>query len=147
MHPKQVADRLLEFESLCRARGMPLTVQRRKVLEAVLERDDHPTADQIAEVVRDRVPGISRTTVYRVLETLVEMDLIRRLHHPGAAARFDGKVSRHHHLICKQCHTVIDLEDANLDRLSLPDVGREGFTIDDFSVQFTGLCRACRRKT
>jgi Fur family peroxide stress response transcriptional regulator len=111
----------------------------------ILERDDHPTADQIIEVVRRRVPGISRTTVYRILDMLVEMGIIRRLHHPGPAARFDGKIRRHHHLICKKCNKVIDLESARLDRLSLPALESEGFEIEDFSVQFIGTCAACRR--
>jgi len=145
MHPHEIADRLKEFESRCRSRGVPLTVQRRLVLQAVLERDDHPTADQILEVVKQRVPGISRTTVYRVLDTLTEMEVVRRLAHPGAAARFDGRVRRHHHLICKRCHRVIDLESARLDRLRLGDVGAEGFEIEDFSVQFSGTCAACRK--
>jgi len=124
---------------------VPFTAQRRAVLQAVLERDDHPTADQILEVVKERVPGVSRTTVYRVLDFLVEGGLVRRLPHPGASARFDGKVRRHHHLICKKCNKVIDLESARLDRLSLSDVEREGFEIEDFSVQFTGICAACRQ--
>ena len=71
--PDRIAERLSEFEKLCRNRGLPLTVQRRVVLQVVLEHDDHPTADQILEAVKDRVPGISRTTVYRSLDTLADM--------------------------------------------------------------------------
>lgn len=111
-----------------------------------MEHDDHPTADQISEVVKGRVPGISRTTVYRVLDRLVEIGAIRRLHHPGPVARFDGKVHRHHHLICKKCNKVIDLESAKLDGLAMPNVQAEGFEIDDFSVQFIGTCAACREE-
>jgi Fur family transcriptional regulator, peroxide stress response regulator len=145
MKAEQIRQRLREFKRLCRHAGVPLTVQRCAVLEAVLERDDHPTADQISEVVKERVPGISRTTVYRVLDRLVEIGVIRRLHHPGPVARYDGKVRRHHHLICKKCNKVIDLECEKLDGLSMPDVEAEGFAIDDFSVQFIGTCAACRR--
>jgi Fur family peroxide stress response transcriptional regulator len=145
MHSDQIEERLRAFEALCRRTGVPFTVQRRVVLQAVLERDDHPTADQVLEVVKERAPGVSRTTVYRVLDMLVEVGVIRRLHHPGPAARFDGKIRRHHHLICKKCNTVIDLENANLDRLRFPDVSTAGFEVDDFSVQFTGTCAACRQ--
>ena len=73
MTPDGIAQRLQEFEALCRERGSPLTVQRRDILKAILERDDHPSADQIYETVKDRIPGLSRTTVYRVLDTLVEL--------------------------------------------------------------------------
>ena len=146
MQPDQIAERLREFESLCRQQGVPLTVQRRVILETVLERDDHPTADQIIEVVKERVPGISRTTVYRVLDTLVDMGVIRRLHHPGPAARFDGKIRRQHHLICKKCSKVIDLEDASLDQLPLPKRKLQGFELDDFSVHLSGTCADCQKK-
>jgi Fur family peroxide stress response transcriptional regulator len=145
MHPDLIAERLQQFESLCRRLGVPLTVQRRVVLQAVLEMRDHPTADQIIDVVNDRVPGISRTTVYRVLDTLVEMGVVRRLHHPGAAVRYDGKVHRHHHLICKNCHKVIDVDSAALDRLPPPVEGIQDFAIEDFSVHFLGVCAECRQ--
>jgi len=145
MHPDRIAERLKEFQTLCRRRRVPFTAQRRAVLQAVLERNDHPTADQILEVVRNRVHGLSRTTVYRVLDLLVDWGLVRRLPHPGASARFDGRIRRHHHLICKKCNKVIDLENARLDKLSLPNVGSEGFEIEDYSVQFLGTCAACRQ--
>jgi Fur family peroxide stress response transcriptional regulator len=144
MSPDRIARRLEEFEALCRRLGVPLTVQRRVVLQTVLARDDHPTADEILEAVKDRVPGISRTTVYRVLDTLANMGAIRRLHHAGASARFDGKVHRHHHMICKQCNKVIDLEDEKLNRLRISHVSSEQFDIEDFSVHLIGTCSACR---
>lgn len=145
MQPEHVARRLKEFEAICRRRGLPLTVQRRLILQTVLESDDHPAAEQVLESVRQRVPGVSRTTVYRVLDTLVDLGVIRRLHHPGATVRFDGRTCRHHHLICKVCNHVADFESAKLDRIALPDVQSLGFQIDDFSVQFIGTCAACRQ--
>ena len=145
MDPDQIAERLSELETLCRSEGVPFTVQRRVVFQAVLERDDHPTADQVLEMVKDRVPGISRTTVYRVLDTLAQMGVIRRLHHAGVSSRFDGKIHRHHHLVCKMCRKVIDLEDKKLDRTSVSHVNSEGFEIEDFSVHLIGTCSACRQ--
>jgi Fur family peroxide stress response transcriptional regulator len=141
----QIQQRLQQFEALCRERGLPLTVQRRDILKAVLERDDHPSADQIYESVKDRIPDLSRTTVYRVLETLVGLGVIRRLHHPGAGARFDGKIHRHHHVICRKCNRVIDVESKKLDDLRLPPSQRHGFQIEDHSVHFMGVCETCRR--
>jgi Fur family peroxide stress response transcriptional regulator len=144
MQPDQIAERLRELERLCRSQGVALTVQRRVVFQAVLERDDHPTADQVLEMVTNRVPGISRTTVYRVLDTLAGMGVIRRLQHAGASARFDGKIHRHHHLVCKICQKVIDLEDEKLNRIRVSHVSAEGFDIEDFSVHLVGTCSACR---
>jgi Fur family peroxide stress response transcriptional regulator len=145
VNARQLQQRLEQFESLCRERGLPLTVQRRDIFKSVLERDDHPSADQVYDSVRDRIAGLSRTTVYRVLDTLVGLGVIRRLHHPGASARFDGKIDRHHHLVCRICHRVIDVESKKLDDLRLPRSQRHDFAIEDFSVHFVGVCSSCRR--
>jgi Fur family transcriptional regulator, peroxide stress response regulator len=139
-----IAQRIAAFAEVCRRHGVPLTVQRRAVLEAVLERSDHPTADQVFDVVRARLPGISRTTVYRVLDTLVGLGMIGRAHHQGSVARFDAKTHRHHHLVCEACRRVVDYEAPGLDALPLPEPAATGFEIRDYSVQFTGLCAACR---
>ncbi len=146
MTPDEISGRLHEFEALCRAQGLPVTVQRRAILVAVLGRNDHPTADQVHALVKLQLPGLSRTTVYRVLETLVDMGLIRQLHHPGASARYDGKIQRHHHLVCTHCHAVIDVESAALNALNPEVTGKHGFEIQDYSVHFIGLCAKCRAK-
>src|SRR5690606_4129269 len=112
--------KLTEFEVVCRDKGVPLTIQRRSVLEALVRRDDHPTADQIFEDVHRMVPGISRTTVYRVLEALVDAGVAQRVCHPGAAARFDSRTERHHHLVCIRCEKVLDIMVPSLDALLMP---------------------------
>jgi len=63
MQPKEIAARLHEFEELCRQKEPPVTTQRRGIWEAMLQRDDHPTADPIHEAVQDRIPELSRTAV------------------------------------------------------------------------------------
>ena len=88
---------------------------------SLMHRHDHPTADQIAEDVAIRLPGVSRTTVYRVLDTLVRISIARKVCHPGAAARFEVESHRHHHLVCVQCGRMIDLEDPRLDKLPFPE--------------------------
>lgn len=135
-----------QFEAVCRREGLPLTVQRRAVLEALAVRHDHPTADALYDEVKERVPGISRATVYRVLEALVRAGVARRASHHGAAARFDPNTDRHHHLACTRCDRVVDLEDGALDALPLPDARRTGFHVTDYSIHFSGVCDACRRE-
>jgi Fur family peroxide stress response transcriptional regulator len=138
-------ERLRRFEELCRQRGLSLTVQRRLILEAVLDRVDHPTVDTIYDEVKQRIPGVSRTTVYRVLETLTEVGVVTKVCSPGAAARFDPVTQRHHHLVCLRCNRLIDLTDERLDQLKLPDVRPLAFEIKDYSIHFHGICAACRR--
>jgi Fur family peroxide stress response transcriptional regulator len=139
--------RIQQFEARCRQRGLALTVQRRAILEAILDRTDHPTADQVYEDVKPQLPTVSRTTVYRVLETLVELGVITKASSPGAATRFDPMTQRHHHLVCLHCDRLIDLADPQLDqRVALPDVASHSFEIQDFSIHFHGICATCRRK-
>ena len=138
--------KIAQFEELCRRQGLPKTIQRRVILEAVLDREDHPTADQLFEDVRSRIPGVSRTTVYRALEALVQLGVVRRANHSDAVARFDGNTDHHHHLVCLGCDRVTDLDGLKLDFIKLPEGRRKGFEIADFSIHFEGYCPECRRK-
>jgi Fur family peroxide stress response transcriptional regulator len=137
--------KLAGFEAECRKRGLAVTIQRRTVFEALSARRDHPTADQVYDAVRDRIPGLSRTTVYRVLETLVEAGFVRKVHHAGGVARFDPMTHRHHHLVCEACGRLVDLDDGVVPTLRLPEARGSGFRIKDYSVSFLGLCGACSR--
>ena len=145
MRERERIERLRGFEELCRRRGVPLTVQRRTILEAVLESDAHPTADAVYQVVRERIPAVSRTTVYRVLDTLVELGVIRQVQQTGSAARFDGNTRRHHHLICARCGRMADLESPELDQVTLPKGNPKGFRVHDYTVQLVGICAECRK--
>ena len=137
-------DRIAAFEQECRRRGLALTVQRHTVFEELASRRDHPTADQVFDAVQRRLPGLSRTTVYRVLETLVETGFAQKVHHPDAVARFDPVTERHHHLVCESCGRLVDLDDSAVPQVLLPDPVGTGFHIRDYSVSFSGLCSNCQ---
>lgn len=135
------AGRRAEIERICREHLLPLTAQRRIVLET-LPRLNHPTVDEIWDEVRKALPEISRTTVYRILEAFSKLRIIRKVCHPGAVARYEGKTTRHHHLLCILCGRMTDLDDPALDQIEFP--GEEsGFRIEDYSIQFRGLCLKC----
>jgi Fur family transcriptional regulator, peroxide stress response regulator len=134
------------FEQVCRDRRLPVTVQRRTVFEVLLGREDHPTADQVYDELKPRIGRVSRTTVYRILETFVDLGLIVKICHPGSAARFDPKVRRHDHLVCMHCNKVIDIEDSRLDGIVWPDVRGRGFEISDYHIHFRGICSDCRKR-
>jgi Fur family peroxide stress response transcriptional regulator len=146
LESQQKFDRLEQFRRLCRERGWSLTPQRRAILEAVLERDSHPRADDVYEVLARRRLRVSRATVFRTLESLAQLGLIAKASHPGSAVRYDGRTDRHHHLVCTRCERVIDLSDARLDALRLPDTRRFGFVVSDHQVQLRGTCRECRKQ-
>jgi Fur family transcriptional regulator, peroxide stress response regulator len=136
---------LERLEAACRRRRIPVTVQRRVIFSALIEREDHPTVDQVFVDVRARIPGVSRTTVYRTLETLASLGLARRTNHFAASARFDGNMEQHHHLVCILCGKVIDFQNPSLTIAKLPDARRSGFTLLDYSVYFEGFCSDCKR--
>jgi len=138
--------RVARFEEACRSRGIPVTVQRRTVFEALLDNQAHPTADEVYEIVRRRLPDVSRTTVYRILETFVQLGLVMRVCHPGSAVRFDPKMHQHHHLVCTQCEKILDFEDRSLDQIPLPNTRPSGFEIQTYHIHFRGLCAECRGK-
>lgn len=134
-------DRRAEIEKICREHSLPLTAQRRAVLET-LPKLNHPTVDEIWDEVRKPMPEVSRTTVYRILETFAGLKIIRKVCHPGAVVRYEDKITRHHHLLCSRCGKMTDLDNPALDRIAFP--GEEsGFRIEDYSIQFRGLCVEC----
>ena len=139
--------RTLQFEAACRAHGLPVTVQRRRIFEALCDRTDHPMPDQVYAAVKDTLPGVSRTTVYRVLDTLVRVGVLAKACSPSAASRVDPRTSRHHHLVCQRCDRLIDVDDEAVEhRIRPPDVRRRGFAIRGYSIYFTGLCAACQKQ-
>lgn len=139
-------ERLFRLARLCRERGMAVTPQRHAILRAVLDADDHPTAERLQAALARRRVRVSRATVFRALESLVRLGLISRACHPGSAVRYDRRIDRHHHLVCLSCDRVIDIQDARLDALPVPDTRRLGFVVSDFKVQLRGTCRECREQ-
>lgn len=136
--------RVEEFISLSRARGVPVTRQRQVVFETLLGCRDHPTADTVFARVSHETPDLSRATVYRALDTLVELGVVDRICHPGRAVRYDPQTEPHHHLVCLGCERIIDLYDTALDQLPVPDTAAHGFEVSALQVQLRGLCAACR---
>lgn len=142
--PEPIAARVAAAAEALRAHGLPVTVQRRRLLEGFVGRTDHPSAEALYLDIAPGVPGLARATVYRTLEKLVELGLAARIDHPGAHTRYDPRVGRHHHLVCEACGAVSDHESEELDRLRLPR-NTAGFEVKDYTVQFRGLCARCAR--
>jgi Fe2+ or Zn2+ uptake regulation protein len=143
MNPTEKAERIALYRQLCRDRGERVTVQRRVILEAVLDLEDHPSADLIYEAVRELLPGVSRPTVYRTLEHLARMGVVTKACHPGRVTRYDARIDVHHHLVCLRCNQIVDFDAKALDGLILPDTSEYGFEISDYRVQLRGICRTC----
>jgi Fur family peroxide stress response transcriptional regulator len=131
--------KIQELAKGCRINGLPVTPRRQAVLDALAGRSDHPSADELFDEVKKQLKGISRTTVYRVLETLVRIGVVQKIGTEEARARFDADTHRHHHILCMGCGKRDDLNGINISELmpDQPDV--DGFRLFNYSVQFTGL--------
>jgi len=121
------------------------TEQRRVILEELQKLTSHPTAANLYEVVRKRLPKISLGTVYRNLELLARNNIIRKLELGGSEARFDGDVHRHYHVRCVQCGRVDDLADVPTAGPVTHFANSNGYEILGYRIEFYGVCPGCRR--
>lgn len=131
----------LKIRNLISGKGLKVTPQRMRVLEAIYLLDNHPTAENILEYIRRNDPNIGYGTVYKVLETLVEHNLIVKVKTEKDVMRYDGILENHHHLYCKQCDYIEDYHNEKLDKL-LTDFFHENeidnFIIEDIKLSING---------
>ncbi len=126
-----------------RQHGIPATAQRLAVLRAVSSRP-HITADDVAEIAGIQIGTISRQAVYDALGVLVDKGLIRRIQPVGSAARYEGRVDdNHHHLICRECGRVVDVDCAVGAAPCLTAADDMGYEIDEAEVAYWGRCPEC----
>jgi Fur family ferric uptake transcriptional regulator len=132
--------------ALLRQRGIHVTAQRLAVLRAVSSRP-HITADAVAEAVRAEIGAISLQSVYDALGMLVTEGLIRRIQPAGSPARFEDRVGdNHHHLICRRCGRVVDIDCAVGAAPCLTVLHDRGYEIDEAEVAYWGTCPDCLRR-
>jgi Fur family ferric uptake transcriptional regulator len=130
-----------------RERGIQVTAQRLAVLRAV-SAEPHIAADRVAEVVRAEIGAISLQSVYDALNVLVAEGLIRRIQPSGSPARFEDRVGdNHHHLICRLCGRVVDVDCAVGAAPCLTASDDQGYEIDEAEIAYWGRCADCLAKS
>jgi Fur family ferric uptake transcriptional regulator len=133
----------VDYDALLRGHGVQVTAQRLAVLRAVSDRP-HSTADDIDKVVRAGIGAISRQAVYDVLGALTERGLLRRIQPAGSPARYENRVGdNHHHLICRACGRMVDVDCAVGETPCLTAADDSGYEIDEAEVVYWGRCPAC----
>ncbi|MFI1699306.1 Fur family transcriptional regulator [Streptomyces bobili] len=126
-----------------RGAGLRVTAARVALLNTVRD-GDHLGVEAIAAGVRGRVGHISLQAVYEALHALTAAGLLRRIEPPGSPARFEGRVGdNHHHLVCRSCGTVADVDCAVGHAPCLTASDNRGFSVDEAEVIYWGLCPAC----
>ena len=126
-----------------RGAGLRVTAARVALLETVRS-GDHLDAEAIAAGVRDRVGHVSLQAVYEALHALAAAGLIRRIEPAGSPTRYEGRVmDNHHHLVCRSCGAVADVDCATGEAPCLTASDDHGFSIDEAEVIYWGLCPDC----
>lgn len=129
--------------AILRSLGLQVTAQRLAVLRAVAVRP-HVTADGVVEVARAEIGAISRQSVYDALGVLAEKGLVRRIQPIGSPALYEDRVGdNHHHLICRGCGIVVDVDCAVGATPCLTAADNAGFEIDEAEVVYWGHCPTC----
>ena len=123
---------------------MNYSKQRELVFQTVLQNPIHPTADAVYEQVRRENPKISLGTVYRNLNFLSEMGMLRKISMPVGSDRFDGRLDEHYHMTCTRCGRVFDVECAALEDLDHQLLETQGFQVQKRHLLLTGLCKDCQ---
>jgi Fur family ferric uptake transcriptional regulator len=120
-----------------------MTKQRKVILEELRKVTSHPTADEVYDMVRQRLPRISLGTIYRNLDVLAESGEILKLESAGNQKRFDGNPMPHAHIRCTRCGRVGDVMNVGIE-VPLDGMDVYGFTVTSARIEFDGICDACQ---
>ena len=141
-----------------RRRGYRITEPRRAILDVLSNTTEHLSAEDIYLAVHKVYPGIGLTTVYRTLELLVNLGLISKFQFGDGRSRYEliedsQPASHHHHLICRNCHRIIDYSDFMEEEIEFLNGVKQrlsqkfNFKINNHIIQFYGLCEDCRNRS
>jgi Fe2+ or Zn2+ uptake regulation protein len=134
-----------ELERMLRGASLRVTRPRMAVLAVV---HDHPHADTFSIIgrAREELGEVSQQAVYDVLRALTDAGLVRRIHPPGSVARYESRVGdNHHHVVCRSCGAIADVDCAVGDAPCLTAADGHGFAIDEAEVIYWGLCPQCSK--
>lgn len=124
--------------------NMRLTTQRQIILEELGKVTSHPTANEVYDMVRKRLPRIGLGTVYRNLELLAESGVILKLEVGGTQKRFDATVAPHYHIRCSTCGKVDDIDIPVQEHINMAANEASSYQILGHHIEFSGICHSCQ---
>jgi Fur family ferric uptake transcriptional regulator len=125
--------------------GYKLTPARRAVIEVLESNRDHLSHNEILNEGQKLYARLSRATVYRTMETLVELNLVRSIYLNDPTQRFMSAAGGHHHLICTNCDAVLEFDHCTVDQLSRDLAEKFNFQVRNHLLEFQGLCENCQQ--
>ncbi len=145
-----------KFKEMLKEKGLKVTNQRLLVLQVLAEHgDEHMTAEDIFELVKEDYPEIGLATIYRTVQLLLDMQLVDRIMLDDGCVRYEigdfldeqeGHRHHHHHLICTECGSVSAFRDDLLEDLEAYIEKETGFQVTDHELKFYGVCKKCREE-
>jgi Fur family peroxide stress response transcriptional regulator len=132
------------FRELCVAHGIAVTHQRQVLFEVMQGIPGHPSPEEVYERVREHIPSISLATVYKNIHLFIASGLFREVSMHHGSLRVEMNSRPHHHMVCKRCKTIFDLDEEHLGDLPQPHRLPNGFVAERYSVDVLGLCAACQ---
>ncbi len=134
------------FNQFAAARGLRSTRQRDLILDVFLSTHEHLSVEELYLKVKVSAPGIGQATVYRTLKLFAEAGLAREMTLSDGQTRYEHVMAgeHHDHLICSRCATIVEFEDATIERLQNEIAARHGFSIRSHRLELYGLCPACK---
>ena len=141
----ETAALLKQFKEICRQAGLKVTHQRLEVFGALAQSRDHPSAEEVFEKVKQRLPTIALDTVYRTLALLEQSGVLSRIQ-LDSRSRFDPNRTLHHHFVCTECKRIEDFYWPSFDRMKPPDREAPWGRVDSKHVEIKGTCQACLKR-
>ncbi len=139
--------KMSHLEDKLRQKSLKITPQRLEILRAVQQLSQHPSAELVFQAVKKRYPAVSLATVYKTLETLVDIGEIRIALISKGKTLYDIRLDQHHHAVCMECGYVEDVDMMrNCFENCFPNLMRGKFHVDATEVIFRGVCLACEDK-
>lgn len=130
-----------ELKNILEEKGLKVTPQRIAVLEALYGLKNHPSADEVRKIIQEKYPNIALGTLYNILDTLCEHNIIRKVKTENDFMRYDIEMDKHHHIYCDECDYIENYYDEELDKMLVDYFNRKGipnFNIKEINLQIVG---------
>ncbi len=132
-----------EFREVCHRHGLAATHQRQVIFEAVMALQGHPSPEAVFAEVRRKIPSISLGTVYKNIRTFLASGILREVSVHHGSLRVEANHRPHHHFVCTNCKTILDLPEEEFGPVQLRHKLPRGFQVQKFVVDVVGLCPKC----
>jgi Fur family peroxide stress response transcriptional regulator len=132
------------FIQKCKDHSLSVTPQRLAIYKSLINDKSHPNPECVYNSIKSDFPTISLATVYKTLETFEKVGIISVVTPLHETVRYDAEMDPHHHVVCVRCKKVIDIMDAELNKIQIPENVLKDNKVLDYSIQFNVICSDCR---